>query len=468
MQALQAIGQVVSAIVAVLGTAGYVIVLGAIVLWIRLKEAHFPKEVPVSFASREELLVIGAQALAVWVALAAALLLLGSLLVRASLIDRRLAIADLAFGLACSIVVLAAMDETKWEVILVGGALLASSAVAVVGWAVLLRPPFSVWVAALGPAAVGVALPFVVTTLGDESNGTGTVATTWVAFFLVLLLLPALAALRSQIGADSAAIDRLDMERDDLTPSDSAPAAGSARLHDVNRLLASLRDSRRAARTRLWLRATAAGLTGLVLLGGIAVASQFDKKRLFRTGLVSLNTGRCVKATYLSRNKDYIVLGDQRRFKKGPHDALVELDHPGQNKVVAIPADEVLELQVRNPTRRGIRMTTARCGGEALVAPDGSQVEPFRGPPGVKGDTGETGPSGERGARGPRGTAGTDGTDGVQGPRGKRGEQGAQGRRGERGSHGDQGDRGPPGPQGVPGPPGPRGPRGQPAVEGRG
>jgi hypothetical protein len=362
MQAAQAVGQLVSAVVAVLGTAGYVIVLGAIVLWVRLREASFPKEVPISLASREELLVIGAQALAVWIVLAAALLLLASRLMGASLVDRRAAIADLILGLASTVVVLAVMEKTNWEIITFGGGLLGLAVIGVAISALALRPPFSVWLAALVPVAVGVGLPFVVSSLGDESDPVGTVGTAWVAFLLLLLLLPTLASLRAQRDANSAAIDRLEMERSDLTrESATAPAGASERLHVLNRLLASLRERRHAASARLWLRGTAAGVAGLVLLGGIAVASQFDKAKLFRTGVVSLNTGRCVQATYLSRNSSYVVLGDQQKFPPASDGNVLP------NKVVAIPISEVREVQVRNPTARGIPMTSGACGEDVVV-----------------------------------------------------------------------------------------------------
>jgi hypothetical protein len=59
------------------------------VLWIRLREAHFPKEVPLSIASREELLVMGAQTLAVWLLLTVALLSLAGWLLTATGVSRR-------------------------------------------------------------------------------------------------------------------------------------------------------------------------------------------------------------------------------------------------------------------------------------------------------------------------------------------------------------------------------------------
>jgi len=76
--ALQLLGQAIAAVVAVLGATGYIIALGAVVLWVRLGKAGFPREVPLATVSKQELLVLGAQALAVWVVLGLVLLLLAA------------------------------------------------------------------------------------------------------------------------------------------------------------------------------------------------------------------------------------------------------------------------------------------------------------------------------------------------------------------------------------------------------
>src|SRR3954453_22353753 len=110
MPAIQALSQIVAALAAAIGATGYIILLGAAVLWIRLRQGFFPKEVPISFASREELLVMGAQALAVWVVLAIALIALSSRLLGDDTLQVRHLLADLALGFGVTVVTLTAVE----------------------------------------------------------------------------------------------------------------------------------------------------------------------------------------------------------------------------------------------------------------------------------------------------------------------------------------------------------------------
>src|SRR5262245_58219156 len=97
--ALQLIGQVFAALVAVLGATGYIIALGAVVLWVRRGEAGFPRDVPLSTVSKQELLVLGAQALAVWVVLALVLLMLAARLLNTPGMKTSDILVDLVWGL---------------------------------------------------------------------------------------------------------------------------------------------------------------------------------------------------------------------------------------------------------------------------------------------------------------------------------------------------------------------------------
>jgi hypothetical protein len=467
-------------VVAVLGATGYVILLGAVVLWVRLHEAHFPREVPISSASREELLVMGAQALAVWIVLLLVMLLMAVWLLTTESVSRWEVLAGLALGLMVTIAVLAAIEQPRWYVIAAASLVIVGPAVVI--WAgVRLWPPFVHWVAGLYPSVVGIALPLLVKSLAEEEHPTGTVLSAWIAFLVVLAFLPGLLILRRQMGADAAAITQLEMEREELAPDATPPTPGSRqrRLWTVNRLLASLRENHRTAKTRLWARGAAVTAIGLLLLGGVGVASQFEKEKLFRRALVSLNTGRCVTGTYLARNKDNVVLGDQRRFRRNKKMELVEKKTPKgkrkpQNRVVVVPAAEVLELQVSNPTEVGVRIRKKHCRKRALIAPDGTQVEPFRGPPGVQGTRGPRGIQGEKGeqgragATGEKGEKGEPGERGPSGPKGEQGDRGPAGPQGERGLRGRQGEAGPAGPIGPRGQRGPRGFRGEALVDGRG
>ncbi len=486
MAALQAAGQLISALVAVLGATGYVILLGAVVLWVRLNEAHFPREVPIASASREELLVIGGQALAVWIVLAAVLLLMAVWLLTTESVSREEVLAGLALGLMATIAVLAMIEEPEWYVTVAAAAVIVVGPFLVAVRGFLLRPPFVHWVAGLFPTVIGVLLPLLVNTLADEEHPTRTVLSAWTAFLVVLAFVPGILVLRRQMGADSAAITQLEMEREELAPGATPSTLGTRnrRLWTVNRLLASLRQNHRSDRTRLWARGVAVTLAGLLLLGGVGVASQFEKEHLFRRALVSLNTGRCVSGTYLSRNKDNVVLGDQKLFRRNEDGELVRKKIPREqrkrgphNRVIVVPAAEVLELQVSNPTEVGVRIKTRPCRDMALVAPDGTQVEPFRGPRGVQGERGpegtqgETGEQGRPGANGEKGETGEPGQRGPSGPKGEQGNRGPAGAQGVRGPQGERGVRGPQGevgPRGPSGPRGRRGPRGEALVDGHG
>jgi len=467
VQALQVFGQLISALVAALGATGYVLVLGAIVLWIRLREGEFPKEVPLSFASREELLVLGAQALAVWLVLAVALVALAARLMTAQGLSRRDMVADVVLGVSVTAATQATIDGAELWITVPIVILLGLSIVMVGEGALVIRPPLATWIAPLLAAAIGVLLPLAVDRLGDE-QGPGTRLAAWAAFLAVILCLPSLRAQRLRIAANAAAVNRLEMERADLVPTGNTPPVPGAapappRLQEVNRLLATLREHLAAARRRFWLRGTGVGIAALFLLGGIAIASQFEKQHLFRAAVVSLNTGRCVSATYLSRNNDNIVLGDQRRYKPDKQGKLLikrdKKDRPPENKVVVVPTSEVLEVQVKDPTAAGVPMTTAVCSNEALIAPDGSNVEPFRGPKGEKGDNGATGKTG-KGDRGDRGPTGKTGATGDTGPKGDRGPTGKTGATGDTGPKGDRGPTGKTGATGDAGPKGDRGPKG--------
>jgi hypothetical protein len=278
---------------------------------------------------------------------------------------------------------------------------------------------------------------------------------TWGAFIVVLLLLPALKATRIELNATEAAVAQLETNRTAALAAGGTAAAAAARETSTpNRLLRALRERARALRTAFWFRSVGVAAFGLLLLGGIAVASQFDKQSLFRAALVSLSTGRCVRGTYLVRSGDRVVLGDQELYKAlAPGSEHYERKKrtqgrlgPPQNKVVVIPSDEVLELQVINPTAVGVRLKPISCrAGKAVIAPDGSVPEKFRGPTGPKGDPGDPGPRGPKGDRGVRGPAGRSGERGVRGLRGARGPRGLRGYRGLRGRTGKRGPPGPPG-----------------------
>jgi hypothetical protein len=438
---LQVAGQAIAAVVAVLGATGYVIALGAVVLWVRLGEAGFPREVPLATASKQELLVLGAQALAIWFVLTLVLLVLAARLLNTPGVRTRDILVDLLWGLLVSIAVLAAIDSHRAWVHVAIGALLGIGLIRVIWNVVWLRPPLAAWGTALLSVVIGAGLPFIVQWLGSERGPAVTVLAAWAAFILVLMLLRRLAEIRSGLVATESAVRQL-RATVGSSRGEGAATASALQASTDDRLLSSLQERGRVLRIGFWLRIAAVGFLALVLLGGVAVASQFDRESLFRSALVSLNTGRCVRGTYLARGDNRVVLGDQELFEAKNGLPVIRHDHftrkprhgrlePPQNKVVVIPDAEILELQVRNPTAVGLPLEAVNCRTEkAVITPDGSQPERFRGPAGPQGATGKTG---SRGPKGDRGVAGPAGPRGLPGPRGLRGPQGPRGRRGPRG-----------------------------------
>jgi hypothetical protein len=461
---LQVLGQAIAAVVAALGATGYIIALGAVVLWARLGQAGFPREVALSTASRQELLVLGAEALAVWVALGLVLVLLAARLLSTPGMRTLDVVFSLVWGLLVSIGVLAAIDSNRWWAQLPIAVALGVGAIWVAWKAIAFRPPTAVWLTPLLSVSIGAGMPFLVRSLGGERSPTTTVVTAWAAFILILLLLRRAMVTRARLLATETAADLLDR----AAPEPDTPVIPVDKSTD-ERVLRSLRERARILRSGFWLRSIGIGLLALLLLGGVAVASQFDKERLFRSALVSLNTGRCVLGTYLARGNDRTVLGDQELFEKKNKNGHFQRKKPNprlgppQNRVLVIPDTEILELQVRNPTAVGIPLTTPHCDtAKAVVTPDGSSPEQFRGP------TGPQGPTGGVGATGPTGGSGVTGPTGPAGPTGAGGPTGSAGERGKQGTPGAVGPTGPRGPHGPTGPRGKRGPTGPVAVTGNG
>ena len=357
---MQVLAQLAAGLVAAVGATGYVIALGAIVTWIRLGEAGFAKAVPLSFASRGELLVVGAQALTVWLILAAALIALAARLMTNQDVGRPYLLVVSVLGVSATVATQAALDGSDSavtiSVIVVLGVVMFVLGVAS-AW---FRPPPAAWVTPLLAATLGAALPLAVHEFAEQ-DGPGTSLAAWAAFGLVLWWLPPLRRLSIRIAANESAIGQLEADGSDPDPAESPAAQRNRR-----RLLVVVRQHLVAAKRRFWARALCVGVGALIALGLIAVASQFEKQKLFRTAFVTLDTGRCVTGTYLSRNNEQIVLGDQQGFalKRGKLEAL---SHPPPNRIVVFPAKQVVKLEVRDPSERGVRMINEPCPKDGSV-----------------------------------------------------------------------------------------------------
>src|SRR5262249_35021949 len=148
----------------------------------------------------------------------------------------------------------------------------------------------------------------------------------------------------------------------------SQAAAESSLLAEPTRtrLLHSLSQRARALRTGFWLRSAGVAALPLILLGALAVGSQFDRERAVGSALHPLDAGRRVPRSCLARATRGVVGGDQElyegkkgrlRFSSGhPKRVRRKKGAPGppQNQILVIPDSEVLELQVRNPTVVGV------------------------------------------------------------------------------------------------------------------
>jgi hypothetical protein len=372
--ALALVAQVVPLLAGLLGLAGYVLVLGATVLWLRLAQAHLPTEVPVSLASHDELIAMGAQALAVWVVLVAVLAGLVAQVLSEERRARHRPVVDLVLGMALAGSILAAEGATRILWVLPG------LAVALVAFAILVyRPSGDALWRTLAPAASGGVLVWAVWRLAETQRAV-TLAGAAIMLVVVLIAVPELRTRHKRRVGTEDALAKL--------------AAIKKPNPDEERLIADLRQRARPASRRgrlaTRLRWAALAAAALLLMGGIAVASQLERKANFRAAFVSLDTGRCVVGTYLGRNDSEVVLG----APSGDYRA----------RVVEIPAERVLELQISDPRTRTVPLYDFPCGRRAIVAP-ADAPEPFRGP------AGPPGPQGERGPRGVPGSASTPSSD---------------------------------------------------------
>lgn len=313
---LDVVTQIVSVAAAVLGAAGYVLALGAAVLWLRLHDAKLPTEVPLALASREELIVMGAQALALWLLLATVAAVLAIRWIDRSETDRWVEVLSFLVGvtLAAAVAYAGDADLGWWFPIAVA----ALATIVFTAGLVLYRPATDL-LESLLPVAVGVALVWGVFQLADENRGK-TLAFAGLTIAAVLRAVPALHELRLRRAANAAALLRLEALQRAPPPAGQPPEAQGT----VNTLIASLRErpggtaSTGAGGGRGALRWIAAGVVALLALGTLAVASQLDRKHDFRHIVVTLMSGRCLTGTYLTRGPASLVLADL-----GPRRAVV-------------------------------------------------------------------------------------------------------------------------------------------------
>jgi len=334
---------VIGVFAALLGLAGYVLVIGSAILWLRLEQADLPPEVPVALAGREELIVLGAEAVAVWLALAAAFVGLGAWIVTGDPERRKFGYGEAGLALAVTLSTLLAIGTDHTEMLALP--ILAGS-IAVFG-ALYAWPSLEAVGAALLPAIVGTVLALALAAMDSNDAATAVGAT---AIFVVLLLAtPYLQAWRSRQEANQAARTRLEL-------------SGLAAEEKLAPLVAALAEEGRPRPVILvWISRIAVVVLTLLLVGAAAVGSQLDQSKNFNTALVSLTNGDCLVGTYVTRGKDQLVIAEPN---------LGANDNP---RVTALPVKEVLEVQIYGSRGEGEALTRAdECSGhmeERLVEP---------------------------------------------------------------------------------------------------
>jgi MFS family permease len=337
--------KVLGVLAAILGLTGYVLVLGAAILWLRLSQAGLPTTTTVSLADHSELIVIGAQAVAVWVAFLAVLGVLSAWIVTGDPNARRFGYPEAGLSLSITLATLFALDSTAPGLL----ALPVIAALIAGGSAITAWPSregvASVWLPVVVAGVLGGALSL----LGggnEVASSTGAV----IIFALLVAITPALQGWRAGQGANRAALANV-----------GTRAEQEKELGPVVIALEQNSSEHRPASV-VWIGRAAITLSVLAILGVVAVTSQVDKHKDFHKVLIGLTNGDCVEGTFLARNSEQLIVG-QPKLGAG------EAPHV---RVSVIPVKEVLEVQVFAKAEEGTALSSeSKCGGntEVLVRP---------------------------------------------------------------------------------------------------
>ncbi|HEX6753661.1 MAG TPA: hypothetical protein VF093_08780 [Solirubrobacterales bacterium] len=328
MNAIDTITKIVGVLAAILGTAGYVLVLGAAILWVRLQDVDLPPEVPVSLATREELIAMGAQAVAVWLLLLVALGSLAAWIVTGDPGRRRFGYAEAGLALSVTVATLLALEgDQPWTI--------APAAIAVAyvaGGAWRYWPSLDAVTAVVLPVTAGAGLGAALALLNNR-NGFATAAGASFIFGVLVLLTPQLQQWRARQEANRHALAQLKAEKAEaLKPLADALEKGPGQHRPP---------------AIVWIGRAAAASLALIALGIISVGSQLDHDENFHKALVSLTNGDCIEGTYVVRGADQIVIGHSN-----------VLDHDSEDaRIATVPLAEVLEVQVYGASLDGVDLS---------------------------------------------------------------------------------------------------------------
>jgi hypothetical protein len=346
--AVDLVTKIAAALAAVLGLVGYVLVLGAAVLWLQLRQEGLPRVVPVSIAAHEELMVVGAQALAMWVVLLAVLGGLATWIASGDPERRRFGYWDALFALAISLATVFAFDASSdwkwWLAAMPLGTALVLVVVAICYW-----PSRDTVAAALIPIGFAVGLGAALAFLGN-GNEVASSAGAVVIFGTLVILAPTLQRWRTGTKNTQTAISRIEQEE-------------RGRL--VEALKTDTVDDTPVA--IVWIKRIALGVSVLLVLGVIAVTSQVEKHDDFHKAVVELKNGQCATGDYVTASDDKVVLA-QPRFKKADNEKEEE-DDEDETRLALIPTDEILEVQLFPSTPNELTLEQVTCPAGVLIEP---------------------------------------------------------------------------------------------------
>lgn len=343
MKAADLVSKIAAALAALLGLGGYVLIIGSSILWLRLSEAGLPPEVPVALAARQELIVLGAKAVAVWLALVAVLLGLGAWIVTGDPERRQFGYGEAFLALAMTLSTLLALSTDRIELLALPAL---AATIAVVG-ALLSWPSLEAVGASLLPAAVGTLLALALAAM-HNGNDAATAAGATAIFIALVLATPYLQSWRARQKANQAALKRLAIE-------------GRSEEEALAPLISALQgDGNTRPTVVTWIGRGAVAAVVLILIGATAVASQLDQDENFHKALVSLTNGDCVLGTFVTRGNEQVVIAEPD--EEGS-------THP---RITAFPSKEVLEVQIYSPLIEAAaleRDTHCTAHPDRLVAP---------------------------------------------------------------------------------------------------
>lgn len=312
--------KIIGVFAALLGLAGYVLVVGAAVLWLRLDHVHLPTSVVIASAAREELIAVGAQAVAVWIAFVSVLVFLATWIANGGRKHRRFGYREASLALALTVATLLAQDSSAPGLV----AIPAVAALIAIGAAILLRRPLETVATIAIPALLAIGLGFALANVGLINDLAASIGATLI-FGSLVFLTPLLQGEVTGREANQDALEQLkvieaeESEPDrNLRPVTAALAGAESRLPALNRL-----------------EQAGVALLALLALGVIAVTSQINHEKDFHRVLLSLTNGDCVQGTFIARGNEQIVIGQPGKNEDDP-----------EGRISLIPASEVLETQV--------------------------------------------------------------------------------------------------------------------------